>query len=193
MCYGNFVINSGLGEREFTLGEQLKMKLTAQVQQWWERRIKSIVAGSGLYRFEMIDVEKTIEGVKHIVNANFRGEAILTIGLSMREILHDSCGVISIGPFGCMPSRVSESVLKKEMNADGKARMFGKTGGVEKHFAATGAFPFLAIETDGTPFPMLVEANLEAFIVQARRLHHKMTQARLTHQTFLAPELKPPI
>jgi hypothetical protein len=71
--------------------------------------------------------------------------------------------------------------------------MFGKTGDVEKHFAAIGAFPFLAIETDGTPFPMLVEANLEAFIVQARRLHHKMTQARSTHQTFLAPELKPPI
>jgi predicted CoA-substrate-specific enzyme activase len=192
MCYGNFVINSGLGEREFTLGEQLKMKLTAQVQQWWERRIKSIMAGSGLYRFEMIDVEKTIEGVKHIVNPNFRGEAILTIGLSMREILHDSCGVISIGPFGCMPSRVSESILKKEMNADGKARMFGATGGAPKPFDTNGAFPFLAIETDGTPFPMLVEANLEAFIVQARRLHHKMTQARSTHQTFLAPELKPP-
>jgi CoA-substrate-specific enzyme activase, putative len=192
MCYSNYVVNSGLGEREFTLGEQLKMKLTAQVQQWWERRIKSILAGSGLYRFEMIDVEKTIEGIRHLVNVNFRGEAILTIGLGMREILHDSCGVISIGPFGCMPSRVSEAILKKEMNANGKARMFGNTGTVEKAFSGTGTFPFLAIETDGTPFPMIVEANLEAFIVQARRLHNKMAHAASHPQTFLVPELKPP-
>jgi len=191
MCYSNYVVNSGLGEREFTLGEQLKMKLSAQVQQWWERRIKSIMAGSGLYRFEMIDVEKTIEGIKHIVNVNFRGEAILTIGLGMREILHDSCGVISIGPFGCMPSRVSEAILKKEMNPEGKARMFGKTGGLERSFGATGAFPFLAIETDGTPFPMLVEANLEAFVVQAKRLHHRMAHAASYPQTFIAPELTP--
>jgi predicted CoA-substrate-specific enzyme activase len=177
LCYSNYVVNSGLGERQFTLKEQLKMRMTAQVQQWWERRIKSIFAQSGLYRFEMIDVAKTINGVKHLVNVNFRGEAILTIGLGLREIIDETCGVISIGPFGCMPSRVAEAVLKKEMNPRGKQRMFGKTAdagdGRDKE-----TFPFLAIETDGTPFPLLVEANLEAFVVQAKRLHEKIMTAK---------------
>ena len=171
ICYGNYVINSGLGEREFTRAQHFKMLITARVQRWWERRIKTLLARSGLYRFEMIDVDSTIDGVKHLINVNFRGEAILTVGLAMREMLGDSCGVISIGPFGCMPSRVSEAILKKEMNGFGKARMFHNA--FDERFVDNGGepFPFLAIETDGAPFPLLTEANLEAFIVQARRLH----------------------
>jgi predicted nucleotide-binding protein (sugar kinase/HSP70/actin superfamily) len=173
LCYCNYVVNTGLGEREFTPPEQMRMHLTSRIQEWWEWRIKSILAQSGLYRFEMVDVEKTIEGVRHLLNVNFRGEAVLTVGLAMREILHDSCGVISIGPFGCMPSRVSEAVLKKEMNVEGKKRMPGwEKRAVE--FADIGDFPFLSIETDGLPFPQLVEANLEAFVLQARRLHEHM-------------------
>jgi predicted nucleotide-binding protein (sugar kinase/HSP70/actin superfamily) len=98
------------------------------------------------------------------------------VGLSMREILHDSCGVISIGPFGCMPSRVAEAVLKKEMNVKGKLRMrpaFHNKALLE----GLAEFPFLAIETDGSPFPQLVEANVEAFVVQARRVHEKMKKS----------------
>jgi predicted nucleotide-binding protein (sugar kinase/HSP70/actin superfamily) len=180
MCYSNYVIKSGLGEREFSFKENLKMRITAQVQEWWERKIKQIFAKSGLYKFEMIDVGKTMEGVKHLINENFRGEAILTVGLGLREILDDSCGVISIGPFGCMPSRVAEAILKKEMNPEGKRRMFGAAFSVKTESSMEN-FPFLAIEADGAPFPLLVEANLEAFIVQAKRLHQKMMKTKRRH------------
>ncbi len=173
MCYSNFVVNSGLGERVFTFKEQIKMKLTAQVQEWWERRIKSILAESKLYKFEMIEVEKTIRGVSHLINENFRGEAILTVGLGLREILHDSCGIISIGPFGCMPSRVAESILKREMNVEGKSRIPGWEKKA-KNYSDIENFPFLSIETDGSPFPQLIEANMEAFILQARRVHESL-------------------
>ncbi len=36
--------------------------------------------------------------------------------------------------------------------------------------------PFLAIETDGSPFPQLINAKLEAFCQRAQRLHQKMMQ-----------------
>ncbi|MCX7725897.1 MAG: acyl-CoA dehydratase activase [Chitinispirillaceae bacterium] len=172
-CYSNYVINNGLGEKQFSLQEKIKLRLIARIQEWWEQRIKSILAQSGLYKFELIDVEETIKGVAHLINENYRGEAILTVGLAMREILKDSCGIIAIGPFGCMPSRVAEAILKNEMNPEGKARMpnWEKKANA---FSELGAFPFLSIETDGSPFPQLVEANLEAFILQARRLHEKM-------------------
>ena len=42
------------------------------------------------------------------------GEAILTVGAALHEILHPVCGIISIGPFGCMPSRVAESILSEK-------------------------------------------------------------------------------
>jgi len=73
-----------------------------------------------------------------------------------------------------MPSRVAESILKKEMNVAGKARV---PGWEEKarEYEEVGEFPFLAVETDGSPFPQLIEANLEAFVLQAGRLHGKLT------------------
>jgi hypothetical protein len=33
-----------------------------------------------------------------------------------------------------------------------------------------------AAEADGSPFPQLIEANLEAFVLQAGRLHGKMRE-----------------
>jgi predicted CoA-substrate-specific enzyme activase len=176
-CYSNYVVRKGLGEREFSFHEHFKMRLTSKVQAWWERQIKSIMAGSGLYFFEMNDVEATISGVDHLLNHNFRGECILTVGLGMREILHDSCGIISIGPFGCMPSRIAEAMLKKELNVAGKRRMRGWEKRVAM-FEDLETFPLLAIETDGNPFPQLVQANLEAFVLQARRLHERMMEAK---------------
>jgi hypothetical protein len=177
LSYCNYVVNNGLGEREFTRKEQVRMRLTSQIQEWWEWRIKSILSQSRLYSFEMIDVHKTIDGVRHLINPMFRGEAVLTVGLSLREILHDSCGVISIGPFGCMPSRVSEAILKKEMTVEGKKRLPGWEKRADE-FADIRDFPFLSIETDGLPFPQLVEANLEAFVLQARRVHEKILAIR---------------
>jgi predicted CoA-substrate-specific enzyme activase len=177
MAYSGYVVNQGLGERVFTKKEAVRMQLTSHLQEWWEWRIKSILARSGIYKYEMIEVEKTIAGARHLINPNLRGEVVLTVGLAMREILDESCGVIAIGPFGCMPSRVAESVLNKEMDADGKKRVPGwkKKAG---QFAGIGGLPFLAIETDGRPFPQIIEANLEAFILQAVRVHEKMAQQK---------------
>jgi hypothetical protein len=59
------------------------------------------------------------------------------------------------------------------MNVKGKLRM--RTAFHNKALLeGLTEFPFLAIETDGSPFPQLVEANLEAFVVQARRVDEKM-------------------
>ena len=170
LCYSNFTINSKLDERQRDFKEMFRVRMTSQLQEWWERKVKTIMAGSGLYHFEMVEVEKTIAAGDHLIDVNFRGEAILTVGLALREILNDSCGVISIGPFGCMPSRVAEAILKKEMNVTGKARIPGWEKRAHE-YEEIGEFPFLAVETDGSPFPQLIEANMEAFVLQAKRLH----------------------
>jgi predicted CoA-substrate-specific enzyme activase len=139
----------------------------------YERRVKKIFASTGLYEFEMIDIAKTIDHGKHLINPVFTGEALITTGLALRDILHTSCGIISIGPFACMPSRVAEAVLSEEMTLDGKIRASG-----EKHlkdkFRDLTVLPFLAIETDGGPFPQLIEAKLETFCLQADRVHRHM-------------------
>ncbi|MCI5138855.1 MAG: hypothetical protein D3922_10670, partial [Candidatus Electrothrix sp. AR1] len=38
--------------------------------------------------------------------------------------------------------------------------------------------PFICIETDGNPFPQLIEARMEAFCLQAERLNEQMLTCR---------------
>jgi hypothetical protein len=38
--------------------------------------------------------------------------------------------------------------------------------------------PFLAIESDGSPFPQVIAAKLEAFCLRAKRVHENMCAAR---------------
>jgi len=42
--------------------------------------------------------------------------------------------------------------------------------------------PFLAVESDGSPFPQLITAKLEAFCLQAERLHNRMCAVRKKHR-----------
>ena len=173
VCYSNYLINKNLGLRKMPFGEKMKTKIATKLQKHWESRIKSILAKSGLYKFELIEVEKTMKKANHLIDEKLHGESILTVGLALREILHDSCGVISIGPFGCMPSRIAESILRKEMNSAGKNRA-QKCGEKTNALEQIGDFPYLSLETDGNPYPQMIEANLEAFILQAKRIHEAM-------------------
>jgi hypothetical protein len=86
-----------------------------------------------------------------------------------------ACGVISIGPFGCMPSRIAEAVLYETFRTSIYRQVSGGNGHVPKWLEPEDRkLPFLSIETDGNPFPQLIEARLEAFCLQARRLHERM-------------------
>jgi len=41
--------------------------------------------------------------------------------------------------------------------------------------------PFLAIESDGSPFPQLINAKLETFCMRAERLHQRIMAANNQH------------
>jgi predicted CoA-substrate-specific enzyme activase len=169
ICYINYLGNNNISDKKLSFSERARFKITSPIQTWWEKRIKSVLAKSGLYKFEMVGVDKTVACAEHLIDKKLMGEGILTVGLGLREILHDSCGVISIGPFGCMPTRFAESILRKEMNVIGKQRLAGWEQKALA-FKAIDTFPYLSIETDGNPFPQMIEANLEAFILQAKRV-----------------------
>ncbi|NDV25338.1 activase [Desulfovibrio sp. JC010] len=147
---------------------ELKTLITQGVKSYFERRIRHILAKSGLLFYPGPDVRKVVSHGKKHISEQLTGEAILTVGASLHEIMSPSCGVISIGPFGCMPSRVAEAVLSEKFRA-------GSAGGKATSVVAPDSrLPFLAIETDGNPFPQLIEARLEAFCLQAKRLHERM-------------------
>ena len=102
------------------------------------------------------------------------GEAILTVGASLTEVLEEYCGVIAIGPFGCMPNRIAEAILSREMNREGKKALKGNSEKALRLLERFDHLPFLAVESDGSPFPQIITAKLETFCLQARRVHEAM-------------------
>jgi predicted nucleotide-binding protein (sugar kinase/HSP70/actin superfamily) len=124
--------------------------------QQYERTFKKIMARSNLLPYHLEDVDHLIRGIEHLISPNLTGEAILTVGATINDILHRYCGVIAIGPFGCMPNRLSEAILTAELGSE---------------------LPFLAIESDGNLFPQVITAKLEVFLLQAMRIHKQMTSS----------------
>jgi len=175
--YCNYMVDQGLNDADMSLWEKLKFKLRNTFQDRYERRIKDILAESGLVRPEPLDVAELIDNAEPFLSRNLQGEAVLTIGGALTEIARHSCGVIAIGPFGCMPNRLSEAILNEAMTSRDKLRTEPDNRALRAVLTEIDTLPFLAIESDGSPFPQLIHAKLETFCLRAERLHRRMMQA----------------
>ena len=124
-----------------------------------------------------MDIKSVIRNASPYISPNLAGEAILTIGSSLKEVASCACGVIAIGPFGCMPNRLSESILNDTMNSKNKLAANPDNNRLQSVLTDIEDLPFLAIESDGSPFPQLINAKLESFCLRAERLHNNMLRA----------------
>lgn len=144
----------------------------------YERTIKGIFSHSGLYEAHMVDVEKMIDNVSALISPKLTVETILTAGAAVTEVVEEVAGVISIGPFGCMPSRIAEAVLNAKMS-ETKIATAGDRDLVSRVMQRCPSLPFLAVETDGNAFPQVIEARLEIFCLQVKRLHDRIQEVKV--------------
>jgi predicted CoA-substrate-specific enzyme activase len=170
LLYSDHVLRCGLdGPKPGLLG-QAALAVRRRWQRGYEAGVRGALAGTGLCRAAPQDIGGVMEAGAAFVDPRLAGEAVVTVGSAMEEMLHGACGVISIGPFGCMPSRVAEAILSREMTIEGAARSVPELAEALREKGARD-MPFLAIETDGKVFPQIVEARLEAFLLRAERFH----------------------
>ena len=172
--YSDYLVDKKLVNYTMSLKEKLEFFLKKRYMKKSENRIKSILSKSGLDRQHPVEINKIIENAVSYVSPNLAGEAILTVGSALTEVASNACGAIAIGPFGCMPNRVSEAILNETMHREAK---IATDPGNERLSAVLTNFddlPFLAIESDGSPFPQLINAKLESFCLRAERLHKSM-------------------
>ena len=142
----------------------------------YEKRIKAMLSKSGLVQTERIDIPSIIDKAAPFISPYLTGEAVLTVGSAMADVASHVCGVIAIGPFGCMPNRLSEAILNEIMTSERKMATDPGNRQLRAILKGTEDLPFLAIESDGSPFPQLIHAKIEAFCLRAERLHHTMLQ-----------------
>jgi predicted CoA-substrate-specific enzyme activase len=177
VLYCNYMVNAGLNPENMSIMEKLKFKIRSKFQSHYERRIKGILSTSGLVHPEPLDMKTIIRNASPFISRELPGEAILTVGGSMTEVVTHSCGVIAIGPFGCMPNRLSEAILNETMNARDKLTSEPNNEPLRAVLTGIDELPFLAIESDGSPFPQLINAKLESFCLRAERLHQRIMAA----------------
>ncbi len=171
--------------------ERFKFYLRNKMLESYERRFTNLLGRSGLVQTRLSDVATVVENARRYLNPQFSSEAVLTVGSAITEIATKVAGVIIIGPFGCMPNRVSESILTEVMTPADKLGVSAAASGngrnghnrsdeLQTVLDGMEHLPFLSIETDGSPYPQLIEAKLEAFCLQAQRLHDRMLRHRGT-------------
>lgn len=186
ILYTDYLVEKGLNDYKMTPKERLQFLLRKKFMHRYEKRLKSIISRSGLIHSEPLDIDGIIKSGSFYISPLMTGEAILTVGSSMAEVASHSCGVIAIGPFGCMPNRISEAILNETMNRQEKLALYPQNKRLRSILTNVDNLPFLAIESDGSPFPQLINAKLETFCLRAERLHNRMLDvgsARETNRT----------
>jgi predicted nucleotide-binding protein (sugar kinase/HSP70/actin superfamily) len=180
MHYTDWLVTKGLAYSDrMTLPERFGFALKRRAMRKAEARIKQKLARSGLVHPHRVDIPDIIRHAQPHLAPDHLGEAILTVGSAMSEVVSTACGVIAIGPFGCMPNRVAESILSEVMTASDKLKVAPGDPRLRHILDGLGDLPFLAIESDGSPFPQIINAKLEAFCLRAELLQARMQAAKM--------------
>ena len=172
--YCSFLMDHGIVDDTLTLLDKFRFILRKKFMDRYEKRLKSALNRSGLTHAAPIDINEVIHHAAPFISPDLAGEAILTVGGSLAEIASQVCGVIAIGPFGCMPNRIAEALLSELMTGAGKLATDPENKRLKNILSGMEDLPFLAIESDGAPFPQLINAKLETFCLRARRLNRRM-------------------
>jgi predicted nucleotide-binding protein (sugar kinase/HSP70/actin superfamily) len=176
--YTHYLHRHGLTEDGAVARQRLRLALKHRVMRYDEKRLRRHIAASGLLAANGVDTRAVIKAGSRHLSLQLSGEAILTVGGSLHDIATDVCGVIAIGPFGCMPNRISEAILTEVMTREDKLALSSHATAALAQLAPGEPLPFMAIESDGAAFPQVTEARLEAFLLRAERLHARMSGVR---------------
>jgi len=175
--YTDWLVQNNLSTDHPGFKGKLSLSVRSFFMRKYERTVRNILSKSNLCENRVEDVDHIIKRTLHLINPELTGEAILTTGSAINEVVDHYCGVIAIGPFGCMPTRIAEAILTGEMNMEGKLSTGAVTRKVKDLRNEVEELPFLTIEGDGSRFPQIITAKLEAFLLQAERLHEKMRKS----------------
>lgn len=168
MYYTDYTVLKGIAH-DSSLGVRVGIRLKSFFMRKDENDIRKRLLLSGFYHPCVVDVEDLMDRGASMIDPALSGETILTVSSVLTEVGDDTHGVISIGPFGCMPCRIAESVLNHRL-IDEKENFSRHDGAFWAENKKELPLPFLAIETDGNAFPQVVEARLESLVLSAQRL-----------------------
>lgn len=178
--YVDYLLKLELLEPDTSMKKKVERMIRIFFMRMKEYRVKKALEKSGYYKFSLTDIDAVLKHSKHIIPLDCKGEPGLTLGIALHETIEKYCGVVNIGPFGCMPTRFAEAVSLPEMNIKNKIqakRLNDPSYSLPEVFNEEMNLPFLTIETDGTVYPQAIEARIETFLLHSERMAQLMKQA----------------
>lgn len=179
--YTDFLRDINMLTEKRNLAGKIEYLISDVIMDYYEKGIKKILVKSGLYEMDLIAIRKYMDHSTHFFPLELTGEPGLSSGSALYYYIDKYCGVISVGPFGCMNSRMTEAVATVEMTLEGKERAVANAGystDLSDIKENIDVLPFLNLELDGNPFSQIDESRLETFMMQATRLHEAMVRRR---------------
>ncbi len=170
--YVDYLIDKKLLEPEESFKNKVERRIRHSFMSRLEKKIKKIFVKSGFYKYEPNQIKRIMKNSTHIIPLDYKGEPGIVLGATLTHGLTDYAGIVNLGPFGCMPTRITEAIALPEINVEGKIRaMINSEPNIQMSSMWNGdsRIPFLTIETDGNVYPQIIEAKLEAFVLQAQR------------------------
>lgn len=158
--YCDYIVQNRLVAKS-NFGDRLRNKLTCMIKDPMERVIQDLLVPTGLYQIPSHHAKDLVDTASAYVSPRLTGETVLTVGAALDDGSDGADGVLSLGPFGCMPARISEAVVTRSQPT----------------------LPFLPIETDGNAFPQVIESRIEAFLLQVRRHREARTNRSQNEET----------
>jgi predicted nucleotide-binding protein (sugar kinase/HSP70/actin superfamily) len=83
-----------------------------QAERWYEQHYRSVFQRTGLLVAGPNEVSSIFEKAAEHISPALYGEAIPTVGKGLEAASEGYDGIIVIGPFNCLPYRISEAILK---------------------------------------------------------------------------------
>jgi predicted CoA-substrate-specific enzyme activase len=161
--------------------DRARNRITCMAKSPYEDFIRKAMTQSGFYKNTGSGVDHLVSSAQDLISPRLTGETILTVGAAMADSIESVDGVLALGPFGCMPARISEAIITQSLN-EHKPGVALDRELVARVMQEHNALPFLSLETDGNPFPQLIESRLEAFLLQVLRVHEAIQKS--TAQTI---------
>ena len=171
--YTNWLRNNAKIKTPPTGRQRITNRVIRGVMDVTSRQVKSILKRSGWYIPVPLKMDKLISLAENLVSKDLYGEAILTIAGPLAGLGTEFCGAIAVGPFGCMPNRLSESLLHGKLDREHLLEIRNDKK-LQKLFNEVEELPFLSVEVDGRTFPQMLITRLETFVMQSLRLHTMM-------------------
>ncbi len=171
--YLDYAWRKGVDRPKYTFFEVLNRLVREQYITFMEAKMQRILAASNYLKPHKTRVINIIKHSLHVLPLESTGEPALTLGTALAQGYEEFCGIINIGPFGCLQTRIGEAICTPNMTL-GHKKTVKKNLNIEYTFpdglTEDTDIPFLTIECDGKGFPQIIESRLETFLVQAERV-----------------------